>query len=88
MLTAGSGRSLLVGGSGADTLTGGSADDILIGGLLSYYNEGTGAVDTASLSLIMAEWTSADTFANRISCAYQRRRLERHRFVKRHHHLG
>ena len=57
-MRAGSGRSLLVGGSGVDTLTGGTGDDILIGALLSYYNEGSGLVDTASLSAIMAEWTS------------------------------
>ena len=65
ILTALTGKTLLVGGSGADTLRGGSTDNILIGGLLSYYNEGTGAVDTTNLGLIMAEWTSGDSFTTR-----------------------
>ena len=69
-LTAGSGRSLLVGGSGEDTLTGGTGDDILIGALLSYYNEGTGLVDTASLSAIMAEWNSSASFAVRTAALF------------------
>ena len=59
-LNAGSGRTLMVGGGGADTLTGGAGEDILIGGILSYYNETSGAVDTAALSSIMAEWTRLD----------------------------
>jgi Ca2+-binding RTX toxin-like protein len=63
----GSGRSLLIGGSGNDSLTGGSGDDILIAGTTSYYNESTGAVDFASLNAIMAEWTSAATYAARIA---------------------
>ena len=67
ILTAGAGKSLLVGGSGADSITGGSGEDILIGGILSYYNETPGGLDTASLSLIMAEWTSGDDFATRIA---------------------
>ena len=69
VLTAGSGRALLVGGGGADTLRGGSADDILIGGKLSFYNETSGLVDTASLSLVMAEWAHGDesTFNQRIN---------------------
>jgi Ca2+-binding RTX toxin-like protein len=70
VLKAGSGKSLLVRGSGADTLTGGSADDILIGGLLCYYNETSGAVDTASLSAIMAEWTNAASFSAGIAALY------------------
>ena len=67
LLTALTGKTLLVGGSGADTLRGGSTDDILIGGYLCYYNEGTGAVDTTNLGLIMAEWTSGDSFTTRIA---------------------
>ena len=69
-LTAGSGRALLVGGSGEDTLTGGTGDDILIGALLSYYNEGSGLVDTASLSAIMAEWNSSTSFAVRAAALF------------------
>ena len=69
-LRAGSGRSLLVGGSGEDTLTGGTGDDILIGALLSYYNEASGVVDTASLSAIMAEWTSSASFAARTDALF------------------
>ena len=69
-LRAGSGPSLLVGGSGEDSLTGGTGDDILIGALLSYYNEGSGLVDTASLSAIMAEWTSSASFATRTDALF------------------
>ena len=69
-LMAGSGRALLVGGSGQDTLTGGTGDDILIGALLSYYTEGSGLVDTASLSAIMAEWTSNASFAARTTALF------------------
>ena len=43
---------------------------ILIGALLSYYNEGTGLVDTASLSAIMAEWTSNASFAARTAALF------------------
>jgi RTX calcium-binding nonapeptide repeat (4 copies)/PKD domain len=67
VLTAGSGKSLLIGGSGADSITGGSGEDILIGGEIIYYDETSGALDTTSLSLIMAEWTSSDDFATRIA---------------------
>ena len=69
-LRAGSGRSLLVGGTGHDTLTGGTGDDILIGALLSYYNEGSGSVDTASLSAIMTEWTSSASFTDRTDALF------------------
>ena len=69
-LRAGSGPSLLVGGSGEDSLTGGTGDDILIGALLSYYNEGSGLVDTASLSAIMAEWKSSASFATRTDALF------------------
>ena len=68
-LRAGGGRNLLVGGSGADLLYGGSADAILLGAKLvaSYYNEGTGVVNTAALSGILSEWTSSDSLSLRIA---------------------
>ena len=69
-LRAGSGRALLVGGSGEDTLTGGTGDDILIGALLSYYNEASGVVDTASLSAIMAVWNNGASFAARTDALF------------------
>ena len=61
LLQAGSGRALLVGGGEHwNSITGGGSDDILIGGCFSYYNESTGAINTAALSAIMAEWTRTD----------------------------
>jgi Ca2+-binding RTX toxin-like protein len=58
---------LLVGGTGADYLDGGAGENILIGGSLttSYYNEATGAVNTAAFDAIMAAWTGGGTAASR-----------------------
>jgi predicted outer membrane repeat protein len=60
-LIAGSGRDLLIGGSGAAQLVGNSGDDILIAG--------TTAFDTnqAALAALMAEWTSARSYADRVA---------------------
>jgi hypothetical protein len=59
-LTAGSGRTILIGGAGSDTLTGGNSDDILIGGTTS------DDASIAALDVLLAEWGSADTYANRV----------------------
>jgi hypothetical protein len=55
------GRDLLIGGAAADTLAGGADEDILIGGTTSLSG------NTAALTAIMAEWTSANTYATRIA---------------------
>jgi hypothetical protein len=59
-LRGGTGRNLIVGGAGADQLFGGGGDNILIGGTTSYGQNLTG------LQAIMAEWTSADSYATRV----------------------
>jgi Ca2+-binding RTX toxin-like protein len=63
----GSGRNLLIGGSGTDSLTAGSGGDLLVAGTTSYFNEATGTVNFAALNAIMAEWTSANTYAARVA---------------------
>jgi hypothetical protein len=78
-LTGGGGNNVLVGGDGNDRLTGGCARDLLIGGrgadrlngnesgdlLIS----GTTAFDAnpVALAAILAEWTSAHSFATRVA---------------------
>jgi uncharacterized protein (TIGR03118 family) len=59
-LFAGAGRDLLIGGTGRDRLHGNRGSDILIGG------ETTHDSNTADLLAILAEWTSADSYATRI----------------------
>ncbi len=59
-LVGGSGRDLLIGGAGADTLGGNAGDDILIGGTSSHSG------NIAALNVIMAEWTSANSYVARI----------------------
>jgi hypothetical protein len=54
----------LIGGLGADILHGGAGDDILIGGTTSYAN---GSVNLTALAAIMAEWTSANSYATRVA---------------------
>jgi hypothetical protein len=58
-LLGGGGRDILLGGNGADLLTGGGGDDLLIAGRTVY--------DAWHISLIqiLAEWTSAKTYAER-----------------------
>jgi len=58
-ITGGGGRNLLVGGAGADRLTGGPDSDLLITGTTPY------ETDIAALAPIMAEWESADSYAQR-----------------------
>jgi hypothetical protein len=55
------GFNLLIGGNGASHLVGGSGDDILVGGTTSLDN------NEAALAVVMAEWTSADTYAVRVA---------------------
>ncbi|HEX5447403.1 MAG TPA: hypothetical protein VFW87_26550, partial [Pirellulales bacterium] len=60
-LVAGAGRDLLIGGRGADLLIAGSGDDILIAGSTDY------DANDAALMAIMADWSSADSYAQRIA---------------------
>ena len=71
-LTGGAGFDILVGGSGNDTLTStGGSGSILIGGLLSsrYFNEGSllSSAQITALGKVMAEWSSGDSFATKVS---------------------
>jgi Ca2+-binding RTX toxin-like protein len=61
LLVGGGGRDLLIGGSGADRLVGNADDDILIAGLLTTQN------NDAALTAIMAEWTSSQTYSQRVA---------------------
>lgn len=58
-LIGGAGRDLLIGGGGTDMLGGDSGDDILIGG--------TSSLSVDALNSIMAEWTSANDYATRVT---------------------
>ena len=60
-LTETGGRNLVIGGSGSDTLTAGSGGDLLIADSTGY------DTNVAVLDAILAEWTSADTFAQRVA---------------------
>ena len=60
-LSGGAGRDLLIGGAGEDTLNGDAGEDILIGGTTSHSG------NHAALAAILAEWTSANNYATRIS---------------------
>ncbi len=60
-LTGGQGNDVLIGGEGSDALTGGQDDDILIAGSTAFDN-----LD-AALALILAEWTSGNTYAQRVA---------------------
>lgn len=55
------GRDLLIGGTGSDVLYAGADDDLLIAGRTSHDD------NEAALRQIMAEWTSARTFAERVA---------------------
>jgi Ca2+-binding RTX toxin-like protein len=55
------GRDLLIGGLGSDVLQGLGGDDILIGGRTTYDS------DLSALFNIMAEWTGAGTYAQRVA---------------------
>jgi Ca2+-binding RTX toxin-like protein len=51
---------LLIGGAGSDSLVGGSGADLLIAGSTNFDH------DFAALNAIMAEWTSANSYADRL----------------------
>jgi Ca2+-binding RTX toxin-like protein len=59
-LFGGSNRDVLIGGDGKDLLVGQGSGDILIGGSTSH------DANSAELLQILAEWTSADSYATRI----------------------
>ncbi len=61
LLTGGAGRDVMLGGAGQDKLTGGAGEDLLLAGSTSFDN------DPTSFDNIFAEWTSASTYADRIS---------------------
>lgn len=58
-MLADSGRNLLIGGKRLDTLQGGRGEEILIGGTTSYDSK------PAALAVVMREWTSTCSFAER-----------------------
>jgi uncharacterized delta-60 repeat protein len=55
------GRDLLIGGDGADRIIGHADDDILVAGYTIYDS------DVTALQAILSEWTSARTYAQRVS---------------------
>jgi predicted outer membrane repeat protein len=59
VLAGGGGRDLLIGGNGGDRLAGGSGDDLLVGGATAHDR------DARALALVLAEWTSTRTYAER-----------------------
>jgi Ca2+-binding RTX toxin-like protein len=60
----GAGYNILIGGAGVDTLTG-NGNDILISGTTNY--DSNASANIAALDAILAEWSSSDTYALRIS---------------------
>lgn len=65
LLVGGSNRDLLIGGRGADRIVGNESDDILIAGFTSFEALDPALRDSA-LAAIMAEWTSARSYADRV----------------------
>lgn len=63
-LTGGNGADILIGGGGANTLTAGSGGDILIGGTTTYNT------NIAALLALMAEWSSGDSYSQRVDDLY------------------
>ena len=59
-LDGGDGRDLLIGGRNSDSLSGGMDDDIVIGDTTSH------DADDKALRAILAEWTSVNSYVNRI----------------------
>ncbi|WP_254508181.1 Ig-like domain-containing protein [Anatilimnocola floriformis] len=60
-LKSGAGRTVLVGGEGLDKLTGNTNGDLLISGKTVY------DTNAAALALILAEWASAASYADRVA---------------------
>ena len=61
VLVGGYGRDLLIGGFGADQLLGNQDEDVLIAGFTSH------DADDHALLMIMQEWTSAASYADRFA---------------------
>jgi PKD repeat protein len=61
LVAGGVGRDLLIGGAGADRLVGNEQDDVLIAGSTAF------DANLSALGLILAEWTSGRTFAERVA---------------------
>src|SRR5262249_45976575 len=57
----GAGRDLLIGGLGADLLLGGGGSDLLLAGTTAFDG------DQGALAAVMAEWTSARSYAQRVA---------------------
>lgn len=57
-ITGGAGNDILIGGEGADSLNGSQGEDLLIGGIVTY--------DLRALELLMAAWSSAKDYHERI----------------------
>jgi VCBS repeat-containing protein len=64
ILSDAAGTNVLIGGSGADKLTGGSGEDLFIAGSTDL---DANLTDLTGLDNVMAEWTSGDTYANRVA---------------------
>lgn len=60
-LAGGNGNDLLIGGLGADSLQGQAGDDLLIGGTTTFDS------NQAALDAIEAEWSSGDSYAQRVA---------------------
>jgi Bacterial Ig-like domain (group 3)/RTX calcium-binding nonapeptide repeat (4 copies)/MBG domain len=65
ILFGGVGRSLLIAGAGQSVLYAGSGDSILIGGTTSF--DAPTPTNLVALDQVMAEWTSADSYATRVA---------------------
>jgi hypothetical protein len=61
------GRNLIVGGEGEDTIYASQTSDGAEGGKGSILVAGTTLLDEAALTLVLSEWTSARTYAERIA---------------------
>jgi hypothetical protein len=70
-ITGGTGASILIGDKGADQISGGSAlgGDILIGDYTTF--DAMTTANQAALMSILAEWQSADSYANRFHDIHQ-----------------
>ena len=66
-IVGGSGRDILVGGENGDLLVGNPGDDILISALTVYDDRSSLASHENTWSTILAEWSSARTFAERVN---------------------
>jgi Ca2+-binding RTX toxin-like protein len=64
ILSDAAGTNVLIGGAGADKLTGGTGDDLLLAGSTTLDSN---PADLTGLTDVFAEWTSGDTYANRVA---------------------